>query len=158
VKATYRDVSSKLERPARKSLFRQGQPKILGLTVSESTQDPTTTSLDLVSGSDSSSGSNPGSFRNEPSSFSIGPRNTTSTLQEIYSNLLQVSSKKLSRLPTGLNNAARAYQDLLQKSSQSSSEATSYRSTGRSCINHNISILSSPLAEYFFPEQQHLTS
>jgi hypothetical protein len=40
-----------------------------GLTVSESTQAPTTTSLDLVSGSDSSSGSNLGSFGDEPSSF-----------------------------------------------------------------------------------------
>jgi hypothetical protein len=37
--------------------------RFLGLTVSESTQAPTTTSLDLVSGSDSSLESNPGSFR-----------------------------------------------------------------------------------------------
>jgi hypothetical protein len=43
-----------------------------GLTVSESTQAPTTTSLDLVSGSDPSSGSNPSSFRDEPGSFLIG--------------------------------------------------------------------------------------
>jgi hypothetical protein len=86
-----------------------------GLTVSESTQALTTTSLDLVSRSDSSSGSNPDSFRDEPSSFPIELWNAVSTLQEINSNLLQVSSRKLSRLLTGLNNVARAYQDLLQK-------------------------------------------
>jgi hypothetical protein len=43
-----------------------------GLTVFESTQAPTTTSLDLVSRSDSSSGSNSGSFGDKPSSFPIG--------------------------------------------------------------------------------------
>jgi hypothetical protein len=86
-----------------------------GLTMSGSTQAPTTTSLDLVAGSNSSSGSNPGSFRDKPGSFPIGLRNAASTLQEINLNLLQVSSRKLSRLPTGLNNVARAYQDLLQK-------------------------------------------
>jgi hypothetical protein len=59
-----------------------------GLTMSESTQAPTTTSLDLVVESDSSSGSNPGSFRDEPGSFPIGLRNAVSTLQEINSNLL----------------------------------------------------------------------
>jgi hypothetical protein len=85
-----------------------------GLTVSESTQAPTTTSLGLMSGSDSSLGSNPGSFEDELSSFSFRLRNTASTLQEINSNLLQVSSRKLSRLPTGLNNMARMYQDLLR--------------------------------------------
>jgi hypothetical protein len=83
--------------------------------VSESTQAPTTTSLDLVPGLDSSSESNPGSFRDELRSFPIELWNATSTLQEINSNLLQVSSRKLSRLPTGLNNVARAYQDLLWK-------------------------------------------
>jgi hypothetical protein len=83
--------------------------------VSESTQASTTTSLDLVSRLDSSSRSNPGSFRFKPSSFPIGLRNAASTLQEINSILLQVSSRKLSRLPTRLNNVARAYQDLLQK-------------------------------------------
>jgi hypothetical protein len=36
--------------------------RFLGLTMPESTQVPTTTDLDLVSGSDSSSESNPGSF------------------------------------------------------------------------------------------------
>jgi hypothetical protein len=82
--------------------------------MSESTQAPMTTSLDLVSGSDPSSGSNPGSFRDEPSSFLIRLQNTAPTLQEINSNLLQVSSRKLSRLLTGINNESRAYQDLLQ--------------------------------------------
>jgi hypothetical protein len=82
--------------------------------MSESTQAPTTTSLGLMSGSDSSSGSNPGSFGNEPSSFPIGLQNTALTQQEINLNLLQVSSKKLSRLPTGLNNMTKMYQDLLR--------------------------------------------
>jgi hypothetical protein len=63
---------------------------------------------------DLSLGSKPGSFRDEPSSFPIGLRNVASTLQEINLNLLQVSSRKFSHLPTGLNNVVRAYQDLLQ--------------------------------------------
>jgi hypothetical protein len=88
--------------------------RLLGLTVSESTRALTTTSLNLTSGSDSPLGSNPGSFKNKPSSFPIGLRNAASNLQNINSNLLQVSPRKLSRLPTGLNNVARAYQDLLQ--------------------------------------------
>jgi hypothetical protein len=83
------------------------------LTVSESTRTPMTTSLDLTSGSDSPSESYLGSFGDKPSSFPIRLRNTTSTLQEINLNLLQVSSKKLSRLPTGLNNMVKTYQDLL---------------------------------------------
>jgi hypothetical protein len=58
------------------------------LTVSELTQTPTTTSFDLISGSDSPSESYLGSFRDKPSSFPIGLQNTTSTLQEINSNLL----------------------------------------------------------------------
>jgi hypothetical protein len=61
-------------------------------TVSESTQAPTTTNLSLMSGSNSSSRSNLGSSGDEPSSFPIGLWNTTSTLQEINSNLLPVSS------------------------------------------------------------------
>jgi hypothetical protein len=87
--------------------------RFLGLTMPESTQAPTTTDLDLVSGSDSSSESNPGSFGIEPSSFPVGLRNAASTLQEINSNLLQVSSKKLGHLPTRLNNVAKTYQDSL---------------------------------------------
>jgi hypothetical protein len=51
-------------------------------TVSESTRAPMTTSLDLTSGSDSPSESYPGSFKDKPSSFLNGLRNTTSTLQE----------------------------------------------------------------------------
>jgi hypothetical protein len=43
-----------------------------GLTMPESTHAPTTIDLDLVSGSDSSSESNPGSFGIKPSSFPIG--------------------------------------------------------------------------------------
>jgi hypothetical protein len=86
-----------------------------GLTMSELTQASMTTSLDLVSRSDPSSGSNLGSFRDEPSSFPIELWNATSTFQEINLNLPQVSSRKLSRLPIGLNNVARAYQDLLRK-------------------------------------------
>jgi hypothetical protein len=57
-------------------------------TVSESTQDPMIISLGLMSGSASSSGSNPSYFGDEPSSFPIGLRNIASTLQEINSNLL----------------------------------------------------------------------
>jgi hypothetical protein len=86
-----------------------------GLTVSKSTQAPMTTRLNLVSGLDPSSRSNPGSFRDESGSFPIGLWNATSTLQEINSNLLQVFSRKLSHLLVRLNNVARAYQDLLQK-------------------------------------------
>jgi hypothetical protein len=85
-----------------------------GLTMPKSTQAPTTTDLDLVSGSDSSSESNPVSFRIESSSFPIGLRNAASTLQEINSNLFQVSSKKLGHLLTGLNNVAKTYQDSLR--------------------------------------------
>jgi hypothetical protein len=51
-----------------------------GLTMPESTQAPTTTDLDLVSESDSSSESNPVSFGIEPSSFPIGLWNAASTL------------------------------------------------------------------------------
>jgi hypothetical protein len=85
-----------------------------GLMMPESTQAPTITDLDLVSGSDSSSESNLGSFGIEPSSFPIGLRNAASTLQEINSNLLQVSSKKLCHLPTRLNSVAKTYQDSLR--------------------------------------------
>jgi hypothetical protein len=87
--------------------------RFLGLTMPESTQAPTTTDLDLVSGSDSSLESNPGSFGIEPSSFPVGLRNAASTLQEINLNLLQVSFKKLGHLPTRLNNVAKTYQDSL---------------------------------------------
>jgi hypothetical protein len=59
-----------------------------GPKVSELTQAPTTTGLDLVSRLDPSSRSNPGSFRDKPSSFPIGLRNIVSTLQEINLNLL----------------------------------------------------------------------
>jgi hypothetical protein len=58
-----------------------------GLTMSESTQVPTTASLDLVSGSDPSLGFNPSSFRDELGPFPIGLQNTASTLQEINLNL-----------------------------------------------------------------------
>jgi hypothetical protein len=87
--------------------------RFLGLTMPESTQALTTTDLDLVSGSDFSSESNLGSFGIEPSSFPIGLRNAASTLQEINSNLVQVSFKKLGHLPTELNNMAKTYQDSL---------------------------------------------
>jgi hypothetical protein len=50
------------------------------LMVSESTQAPTITGFDLISDSDSFLGSNPGSSRDEPSSFLIRLRNTVSTL------------------------------------------------------------------------------
>jgi hypothetical protein len=85
-----------------------------GLTMPESAQALTRTDLDSMSESDSSSGSNPGSFGIEPSSFPIGLWNIASTLQEINSNLLQVFSKKLGRFPTGLNSMAKTYQDSLQ--------------------------------------------
>jgi hypothetical protein len=88
--------------------------RFLCLTMPESTQALTRTDLDLVSGSDSSSGSNLGSFQIKPSSFPIGLWNASTTLQEINSNLLQVFSKKLGHFPTGLNNMAKAYQDSLQ--------------------------------------------
>jgi hypothetical protein len=70
------------------------------LTVSESTRAPTMINLDLTSESDSPSESYLVSFKDKPSPFPIGLRNIASTLQEINSNLLQVSSKKLSRFPT----------------------------------------------------------
>jgi hypothetical protein len=57
------------------------------LMMPESTQAPTTTDLNLVSGLDSSSEFNPGSFGIEPSSFLIGLWNAAST------------SKKLGHLP-----------------------------------------------------------
>jgi hypothetical protein len=84
------------------------------LTVSEPTRSPTTINPDLTSKSDSSSESYPGSFKNKPRPFPIGLQNVASTLQEISSNLLQVSSKKLSRFPTELNNVTKTYQGLLR--------------------------------------------
>jgi hypothetical protein len=83
------------------------------LMVSKPTRAPTMFNPDLTFESDSSLESYSGSFKDKPSPFPIGFRNTASTLQEINSNLLQVSSKKLSHLPTGLNNMAKMYQDLL---------------------------------------------
>jgi hypothetical protein len=82
--------------------------------MSEPTQAPTTINPDLTSESDSSSESYPGSFKDNPRPFPNGLWNTASTLQEISSNLLQVSSKKLSRFLTGLNNVTKTYQGLLQ--------------------------------------------
>jgi hypothetical protein len=84
------------------------------LTVSEPTRAPTTINPNLTYESDSSSESYLGSFKDKPSPFLIGLRNAASTLQEISSNLLQVSSKKLGRFPTGLNNMAKTYQGLLR--------------------------------------------
>jgi hypothetical protein len=84
------------------------------LTVSEPTRAPTTINPDLTSESDSSSESYPGSFKDKPSPFPIGLWNVASTLQEINSNLPQVSSKKLSCFPTGLDNVTKTYQDLLR--------------------------------------------
>jgi hypothetical protein len=63
-----------------------------GLTASESTRAPMTTRLDLVSGLDSPSESDPGSFRDKPSSFRVGLRNAASTLQDINLNLFHGSS------------------------------------------------------------------
>jgi hypothetical protein len=85
------------------------------LIVSESTQALMATKLNLVSGLDSSSGSNPCSFRDKLSSFLIRLQNTTSTFQGINSSLFQGSSRKLGRLPIGLDNVARTYQDLLRE-------------------------------------------
>jgi hypothetical protein len=62
--------------------------RLSGLTVSESTRAPTTTSLDLTSRSDSLSESYPGSFKDKSSSFPIGLQNASSILQNINSNLL----------------------------------------------------------------------
>jgi hypothetical protein len=84
------------------------------LTVSEPTRAPITINPDLTSESDSSSESYLGSFKDKPRPFPIGLWNAASTLQEISSNLLQVSSKKLSRFPTGLNNVTKTYQGLLR--------------------------------------------
>jgi hypothetical protein len=84
------------------------------LTVSEPTRALTTINLDLTSEPSSFSKSYPDSFKDKPSPFPIGLRNAASTLQEIGSNLLQVSSKKLGRFPTELNNMAKTYQNLLQ--------------------------------------------
>jgi hypothetical protein len=58
------------------------------LTVFESTRTPTTTSLDLTSGSNSPSESYLGSFKDKPSPFLIGLQNVASILQNINSNLL----------------------------------------------------------------------
>jgi hypothetical protein len=88
------------------------------LTIFESTRAPTTTSLDLTSGLDSPSESYPCSFKDKPSPFLIGLQNAASILQNINSNLLQVSPRKLSHLSTKLNNVARAYQDLLQNTAR----------------------------------------
>jgi hypothetical protein len=55
-----------------------------GLTISESTRAPTTTRFDLISDSDSFSGSNPDSSRDKTSSFPIGLRNMTSTLGDQF--------------------------------------------------------------------------
>jgi hypothetical protein len=63
------------------------------LTVSESIRAPTTINLDLTSESDSPSESYSGSFKDKASPFPIGLQNTASTLQEINSNLPQVSSE-----------------------------------------------------------------
>jgi hypothetical protein len=84
------------------------------LTVSESTRAPIITNLNLTSELDSSSESYLGSFKDKPSPFPIRLWNAASTLQEINSNLLQVSSKKLSRFPTRLDNVTKAYQGLLR--------------------------------------------
>jgi hypothetical protein len=84
------------------------------LTMSEPTRTPMTINPDLTSESDSSSESYLGSFKDQPSPFPIGLRNAASTLQEISLNLLQVSSKKLGRFPTGLNNMTKTYQGLLR--------------------------------------------
>jgi hypothetical protein len=84
------------------------------LTVSEPTQALTTINPDLTSEPVSFSEPYPGSFKDKPSPFLIGLQNAASTLQEISSNLLQVSSRKLGHFPTGLNNMAKKYQDLLQ--------------------------------------------
>jgi hypothetical protein len=84
------------------------------LTVFESTRTPTTTSLDLTSRLDSPSESYMGSFKDKLSPFPIGLQNAASILQNINSNLLQISPRKLSHLPTEHNNVARAYQDLLR--------------------------------------------
>jgi hypothetical protein len=78
-----------------------------GLTMPELTQALMGTILDSVSGSDSSSMSDLGSFGIELSSFPIGLQNAASTLQEINLNLLQVFSKNSGRFPTGLNNMAK---------------------------------------------------
>jgi hypothetical protein len=83
------------------------------LTESESTWAPMTTRFDLIPYLDSFLGSNLGSFRDEPSSFPIRLWNAASTLQEINSSLFQGSFRKLGHLPTGLDNVARTYQDLL---------------------------------------------
>jgi hypothetical protein len=84
------------------------------LTVSELTRAPTTISPDSTSELSSFLESYLGSFEDKPSPFLIGLRNAASTLQEIGSNMLQVSSKKLGCFPTELNNVAKTYQDLLR--------------------------------------------
>jgi hypothetical protein len=87
--------------------------RLSGLTVSELTRALMTTSFDLTFRSDFPSESYLGSFKDKPSPFPIGLQNTTSILQNINSNQLQVSPRKLSHLLTRLNNMAKAYQDLL---------------------------------------------
>jgi hypothetical protein len=108
------------------------------LTVPESTRAPITVNLDLTSESDSPSESYPGPFKNNPSPFPIRLQNMTSTLQEINSDLLQVSSKKLSHFPTGLNNMAKTYQGLLRNMAGQARRLYLTRAHKRSCISHNI--------------------
>jgi hypothetical protein len=62
--------------------------RLLGLTVSELTRAPMTTSLDLTSRSDFPSESYLASFKDKPSPFPIGLQNAASILQNINSNQL----------------------------------------------------------------------
>jgi hypothetical protein len=58
----------------------------------------------------------PGSFRDVPSSFSLGLHNMTSIYQESNLGFLQSSFNKSDPFPLGLNSVATSYQALLQGS------------------------------------------
>jgi hypothetical protein len=107
-----------------------------GLTMPKSTQASMTTDLDLVSGSDSSSKSNLGSFGIEPSSFPIGLRNIALTLQEINSNLLQISSTKLGH-PNQTQQRGKGTPRLTLRLDWTDTEVATYQSTERSYVNRN---------------------
>jgi hypothetical protein len=87
--------------------------RISCLAMSESTQASPMVKFYLDSETKSALETNPGSFHEKPGSFPMGIRNTASTLQEINWSLFQGSFRKLGRLPTGLDNMARTYQDML---------------------------------------------
>jgi hypothetical protein len=85
------------------------------LTMSESTQAPSTTRFDSKSGLESSSENNPGSLHDRLSSFLMGLQKAASILQRISTDLFQGSIMKPGPFPMGLNDMARSYQAQFQE-------------------------------------------